>query len=256
MNLPSLGGLPHLFLILFLGSLRLSAKAEEVSLNTHHYLLLGICFFLFYPLMFVLSKHIPMAWAFILSLATIALFILSFLKKITTTEFALSEGIVFLGVFLLLFTLAVLISRMMGLFFVLGGLILIATFMWMAMRTKAVPAIEAIPSEEVGIDESHNAGLAELLAGLKPEPAAKPGAGGVSVLEGVKGFCTFCGQDIAAGYEFCPSCGRGVTKSITCHECGRELCAECGKKFRFCSECGASLEPEPDTKGRKNQKNS
>ncbi|HAV43340.1 TPA: hypothetical protein DCX15_04920 [bacterium] len=253
--------LAPLFLILFLGSLRFSAKNEGIHLGIHHYLLIGICFFLFYPLMFILSRHLPIIWAFALSLPIISLLILGFLGRVTIASFALKRGILFLGIFLFLCTLAILIAEMMGLLFVFSGLLLVAVFMWTSKRIKTEPLKAALPSERIiseeipEIEEFQDEGLSELLVGLKPEPGGELAVGGKRrELEVIKGFCVFCGQDIVVGYHFCPSCGREIPATLICYSCGGTLCTQCAKDFKFCPECGTLLQIQEGDTGLKKEK--
>lgn len=51
--------------------------------------------------------------------------------------------------------------------------------------------------------------------------------------------CSGCGFELQADFRFCPGCGRELDRPTTCPECGQV--ADPGAKF--CSECGASLQP-------------
>jgi len=48
--------------------------------------------------------------------------------------------------------------------------------------------------------------------------------------------CPGCGKPLAAGYIFCPHCGRGLTK--TCPACGKPV----EGSWKACPACGAGLD--------------
>lgn len=65
-------------------------------------------------------------------------------------------------------------------------------------------------------------------------------------------FCLECGEKVASVIQdnivICPSCGKTVTKSKFCPECGYKFitaCPKCGKEIvpgaKFCLECGEKL---------------
>lgn len=232
-----LGWSAPLFLLLFLGCLRFSSMTDYIILDPHHYLLLGISFFLFYPLIFTLSRHLPIEWSFGIAFVIVSILILSFLRRISSMEFAIKRGLLFLLIFLLLCPLAILITKAMSLLFLLGGLILVASFMEVVLRVREVPVKEAAPFE-AGLEEDLDRGLGELLTGLKKEAPKDVQKEGVERLEA---FCAYCGEEVSSGYDFCPSCGKGIPRFATCKECGKELCGECATHYKYCPECGGSI---------------
>jgi hypothetical protein len=57
------------------------------------------------------------------------------------------------------------------------------------------------------------------------------------------GACPGCGKPLAAGYAFCPYCGRGLTK--TCPACGKPV----EESWKACPVCGASVDPGATRQG-------
>ena len=49
--------------------------------------------------------------------------------------------------------------------------------------------------------------------------------------------CRGCGKPLAAGYAFCPYCGKNLTK--TCPVCGKPV----EEDWKACPACGASVDP-------------
>ncbi|OIQ08536.1 double zinc ribbon [Moorella thermoacetica] len=46
--------------------------------------------------------------------------------------------------------------------------------------------------------------------------------------------CSKCGETLAPGDRFCPSCGTPVTPTKPCIQCGHEISTQ----FNFCPQCG------------------
>ena len=53
-------------------------------------------------------------------------------------------------------------------------------------------------------------------------------------------YCSECGNEIEAGFKFCPECGKkNIVRPTSCPDCGAKL----KEKFKFCPECGKDIMP-------------
>jgi hypothetical protein len=220
-----------IFLLLFLGCLKLSSRIDYVSLESHHYLAVGILFFLFYPLMVILSKHLPISWSFGIAFVVICGFVLNFLRHISSLEFAIKRGFVLLAVFLLLCSLATLMKEERNLLLILSALIIVASLTKVFLGGR-----EVVGEKEVLTNEDPKEGLIGLLGDLRKEEGLEK-----EDLKPNRGFCPYCGEEVLEGYEFCPSCGKGTPKFARCKECGKEFYGEEDIQYKYCPECGNAI---------------
>lgn len=69
-------------------------------------------------------------------------------------------------------------------------------------------------------------------------PVKRPApGGGEQAAAPSTGACPACGRSLAAGYTFCPYCGRGLKK--TCPACGKPV----EEGWKACPSCGAGIDP-------------
>lgn len=212
-----------LFALLFIGAIGLSAWVGAPRLNAESHVLLALNFLLFFPLLIFLAGFTGVAVAFWISVGVIALLAVLYAWR-TGGLGMLWRVVVFTGVFLGLFSYAVLHERWTGLLLSAGGIAVVALFMLSHALWPPEPREPESPPDE---DRSPDR--------LVPAPVGNPHP----PAEG--SFCAHCGTALGEGFRFCPSCAQPVHETTACAACGAEVCAACGREFKHCPACGAKL---------------
>jgi len=213
-----------LFALLFIGAVALSGGLGAPRLSTESHVLLALNFLLFFPLLIFLAGVTGVTTAFWTSLGVISVLGVLYAWR-TGGAGMLWRVVVFTGVFLGLFSYAVLHERWTGLLLSVGAIAVIALFMLSHALWPPEPR-EAEPEAPTGDGGP---------GGPMPVPAGNPHP----PAEG--NFCAHCGMELGEGFRYCPSCAKGVHETVACAKCGAEVCAVCGKEFKNCPACGARL---------------
>lgn len=227
-------------MVVFLACLGIALRVSEIRLRLEHYLLMGLGFFLFYPLLIFLASVLGLTAAAALSLLVIGGLVLAFLRKVESTPQPWIYAALLLVVFLGLFSLG-LLTRWRGLLLTAGSILLVGFFMQLATRLKArepvspstpleegePTAIEAVPDVEVEAETEEAAEKEEPIAHVTEATFEK--------------FCPRCGRGLLPDYTFCPGCGHDEWAFLACQHCGRQHYATDRESLAFCPSCGAAF---------------
>ncbi|MFB0536838.1 MAG: hypothetical protein ACETWR_17870 [Anaerolineae bacterium] len=212
-------------MVSFLACLAVALRLSEVRLRLEHYLLMGLGFFLFYPLLIFLASVLGLTAAAALSLLVIGALILVFLRKVESSPQIWVYAALLMVVFLGLFSLG-LLTRWRGLLLTAGGILLVGFFMQLAARLKAREP--ASPPISLG-EESPSV----VEAAVEVEETAEQ-----VTEETFDKFCPRCGRGLLPDYTFCPGCGHDERAFLACQHCGRQHYAADRESLAFCPGCG------------------
>jgi hypothetical protein len=222
--------LTALFLLCWLALMRLEARRVAVE----HTVLLGMGFFLFYPLFIFSAGLLELPLAFILSVVVAGALVVGFGVRVLGGRFVAAYLVPLLIVFYGLLTRGLTEPRTLGVTLVSSAVILLALFMWRVSRRKpqaanvAEPEPPAAPAPvEERAPEPHPAAPEPIQDEQPPVPHAER-------------YCVHCGQRTANDFRFCPQCGKGAQATHTCVQCGLEY-IPAGDLPSFCPACGNSL---------------
>jgi hypothetical protein len=225
-------------MVSFLACLAIALRLSEVGLRLEHYLLIGLGFFLFYPLLIFLASVLGLTAAAALSLLAIGGLVLAFVRRVESSPQIWVYAAFLLVVFLGLFSLG-LLTRWRGLLLTAGGILLVGFFMQLAARFRAKePPSPPISSEEEGATVFEaEVGVEEI--GRIANPA---GADTHQVAEETfEKFCPRCGRGLLPDYTFCPGCGHDERAFLACQHCGRQHYAADRESLAFCPSCGTAF---------------
>jgi hypothetical protein len=220
----------------FLACLAIALRLSEVRLRLEHYLLMGLGFFLFYPLLIFLASVLGLTAAAALSLLVIGGLVVVFLRKVESSSQPWLYAAFLMVVFLGFFSLG-LLTRWRGLFLTTGGILLVGFFMQLAARFKVEEP--PLPSESL---EEAGAKVVEAEMGVEEigRIAHPAGADAHQVTgETFEKFCPRCGRGLLPDYTFCPGCGHDERAFLGCQHCGRQHYAADRESLAFCPSCGA-----------------
>jgi hypothetical protein len=242
-------------------------RLDGVRLPIEHYLLAGLGFFLFYPALVFLSGVFELGLAAAVALPVITALLVIFVGRATASRRAAWQMALLCGVFFGLFSLGMM-SRLRGLLFTAGGLLLVGVFMVLLARRRPVQApprpgpLPEKPPEplaphstepESGSDrdsgheatepregepETEDPACVELTAnpddGLESEPpVAEPPP--------LKRYCPHCGTGLDDAFSFCPGCGRDAKLFRCCPACGAEHYVPAEAELAHCPLCGEEM---------------
>jgi hypothetical protein len=234
---PLFAGLSFLapaLLVSFLACLAMALHLSQVRLRLEHYLLMGLGFFLFYPLLIFLASVLGLTAAAALSLLVISGLILVFLSKVENSPQTWAYAALLLVVFLGLFSLG-LLTRWRGLLLTAGGILLVGFFMQLAARLKAK---EPVPPPALLKEEGQIVAEAEARVEIE-ETVEKREAVAQVAEETFAKFCPRCGRGLLPDYTFCPGCGHDERAFLGCQHCGRQHYAADRESLAFCPGCGS-----------------
>lgn len=221
-------------MVSFLACMASALRLSEVRLRLEHYLLMGLGFFLFYPLLIFLASVLGLTAAAVLSLLVIGGLVLVFLRKVESSPQTWAYAALLLTVFLGLFSLG-LLTRWRGLLLTAGGILLVGFFMQLAARLKAKePASPPTPLEEEG-PTAVEAEVESEETAEKEEPIAQV------TEEAFEKFCPRCGRGLLPDYTFCPGCGHDERAFLVCQHCGRQHYVVDRESLAFCPSCGVAF---------------
>jgi hypothetical protein len=230
---PLFAGLSFLapaLMVSFLACLAMALRLSEVRLRLEHYLLMGLGFFLFYPLLIFLASVLGLTAAAALSLLVIGGLVLVFLRRVESSHQLWAYAAFLLAVFLGLFSLG-LLTRWRGLLLTVGGILLVGFFMQLAARLKAKESASPPASLE---QEGPTVVEAEAKVEVEIEETAEQ-----LTEETFEKFCPRCGRGLLPDYTFCPGCGHDERAFLACQHCGRQHYATDRESLAFCPSCGA-----------------
>jgi hypothetical protein len=225
----------------FLACLAMALRLSEVRLRLEHYLLMGLGFFLFYPLLIFLASVLGLTAAAVLSLLVIGGLILVFLRKVETSSQPWVCAAFLIIVFLGLFSLG-LLTRWRGLLLTVGGILLVGFFMQLAARLKVKEPSSPTPAplEEEGTMIVETAAEAEAKTEVK-EAVEEEDSVTQAAEETFDKFCPRCGRGLLPDYTFCPGCGHDERAFLACQHCGRQHYAADRESLAFCPSCGIAF---------------
>jgi hypothetical protein len=236
----SLSFLAPALMVSFLACLAMALRLSEVRLRLEHYLLMGLGFFLFYPLLIFLASVLGLTAAATLSLLVVIGLVVIFLRKVESSPQPWVYAAFLLIVFLGLFSLG-LLTRWRGLLLTAGGILLVGFFMQLAARLKAKePALPPAPLELE--EEGPTTAEAEVEVGETGQILNPAGAEAHQVAEEpFEKFCPRCGRGLLPDYTFCPGCGHDERAFLGCPHCGRQHYAADRESLAFCPSCGTAF---------------
>jgi hypothetical protein len=144
-----------------------------------------------------------------------------------------------LVVFLGLFALGI-ISPWRSLFFTMGGLILVGSFMVMyaqrAVLPEPPPPPEPEPEDEVSEVEEELVAVEDAVRQISVAEEVS-----VPVQKPVHSHCPHCGRELAEDFGFCPGCGQETTEVQKCEHCGYLQFIPIDSDTRYCVQCGKTI---------------
>jgi hypothetical protein len=220
--------LTALFLLLWLAFTRL----ESPRVAHEHTALLGIGFFLFYPLFIFLAAFVELSLAWALALIVAGALVVGFSVRLLGGRLATIYLIPLLIIFYGLLARGLTEPRYLGLMLVISSVMLLALAMWRLSNRKRPVIATPAPVEE--------AKPSALVQEEAPVEKAKPDVSPVDDDEKDERYCGHCGQRIKGSFKFCPQCGQGTQVTRQCERCGLEYIPS-ENAPSFCPACGNSL---------------
>ncbi len=226
-----------LMTVFFLLCLWVIARLESLRVAAENHVLLGIGFFLFYPLFIFSAGFLELPLAYIIALVVAGAMVLAYGVRVFSKRLAAIYLVPLLVVFFGLMTRALTVERFVdfGLMLVVSGVVLVALFMWRIGQARKLmatsPEPPAGPAPVVGQAPSTPATPVQEAA--KPAPAQAPRP------PSPERYCAHCGKRVEPGFKFCPHCGEDAQVLHKCAACGLEYipaegmpayCPACGKK--------------------------
>ncbi len=258
---------------IFLVTLALLLRSRGVHLRLEAYLLIGLCLVAFYPALTFLSGLVYLYAAAVLALAAISSLVLVFLGISAGWRQTLLPATWLLFVFLGVFSLGQFLPWR-GLVFTIGGVALVATFMWLyaqqARRTAGIaelaeasgnqsPTGEPQSAERLPDDESPRLSIAETApdqagdaSGVVQFQAAAPVRGASDntteplmppivqkdIIPQPVIHCPRCGYALGQDFHFCAGCGYNVQVLNHCPACGKVQLLPVEMDQPHCIYCG------------------
>jgi len=225
-----------LFLLCWLAAMHL----ESLRVAREHLVLLGIGFFLFYPLFIFSAGFMDLPLAFVVSLVVAGALVVGYVVRAIGKQMVTIYLVPLLIVFYCLLTRGLTTPRYLGLMLVVSAVVLAALYMWRVSRHKLLAAATAAPVEEAKpatvVEEEQVAPTAEGIAVPAEEVEPTP----PQHTEDTERYCAHCGQRVERSFQFCPRCGKGAQVTRQCTHCGLEY-IPADNAPSFCPACGNSL---------------
>jgi hypothetical protein len=217
------------------------ARLEALRVAHEHTALLGIGFFLFYPLFIFLAGFVDLSLAFAIALLVAGALVVGYGVRVLGGRLVTVYLIPLLVIFYGLLTRGLTEPRYLGLMLVISSVALVALFMWRFSRRKPPVVEQAAPGEEAKpaapVKEIQPPALVREATVEAPVQEAEPDAARDSDVEETKRYCVHCGQQTARGFRFCPQCGQGTQMTRQCAHCGLEY-IPAGEMPSYCPACG------------------
>jgi predicted RNA-binding Zn-ribbon protein involved in translation (DUF1610 family) len=243
---------------LFLLLLAAIARLEALPVALEHGVLLGIGFFLFYPL-FILGANFmtSLPGAYVIALLVGGLLVFGYGAWMFGRQLAAVYLLPLLIVFYGLLTRGLTESRYLGVMLVISGVILVGLFMWRVSQkrrpTESIsghlfepatpaepePAEQAVAASPVPVGEASAAASPE---SEEPLPAPPEGEEALPppLPKPSERFCIHCGQGVGIEFKFCPQCGEEAQPTRRCARCGLEYVPG-DEALSFCPACGEAI---------------
>jgi len=227
--------LTALFLLFWLAAMRL----ESLRVAREHTMMLGIGFFLFYPLFIFSAGFMDLPLAFVISLIVAGALVVGYVVRAIGKQMVTIYLVPLLIVFYCLLTRGLTAPRYLGMMLVISAVVLAALFMWRVSRHKpqAAPVEEAKPTT-VAEEKQVAPTVEEITAPVEEGEQTPP-----HDAEDTQRYCAHCGQCIESSFQFCPRCGKDAQVTRQCARCGLEYIPT-GEMPGFCPACGNSLAVE------------
>jgi predicted RNA-binding Zn-ribbon protein involved in translation (DUF1610 family) len=219
--------LTMLFLLCWLAAMRL----ESLRVAREHLVLLGIGFFLFYPLFIFSASFMDLPLAFVVSLVVAGTLVVGYVVRAIGKQMVTIYLVPLLIVFYCLLTRGLTAPRYLGLMLVISAVVLAALYMWRVSRHKLLAAETSAPVE----DEQVAPAVEETVAPVEQVEPTPPQHD-----ENTERYCAHCGQRIERNFQFCPHCGKNAQVTRQCTHCGLEYVPS-DNAPSFCPACGNSL---------------
>jgi predicted RNA-binding Zn-ribbon protein involved in translation (DUF1610 family) len=223
--------------VFFLLCLWVITRLESLRVAVENHVLLGIGFFLFYPLFIFSAGFLDVPVAFIIALVVAGAMVMVYGVRVFGRQLAAIYLVPLLVVFFGLMTRALTAQRFLdfGLMLVISSVALVALFMWRIsqVRKLAAPVEEAVAVAVPVVEQAPPADVAPAQETAKPTPTKAPRP------PSPERYCAHCGQRVEASFKFCPHCGEDALVMRRCTACGLEyipaeglpaFCPACGKK--------------------------
>jgi len=228
--------LTALFLLCWLAAMRL----ESLRVAREHLVLLGIGFFLFYPLFIFSAGFMDLPLAFVVSLVVAGALVVGYVVRAIGKQMVTIYLVPLLIVFYCLLTRGLTAPRYLGLMLVISAVVLAALFMWRVSRHKPQAAASVAPVEEAEPTTVAQEEQVAPVAEKNPVPVEEAEQTLPHDAEDTERYCAHCGQRIESSFQFCPQCGKGTQVTRQCAKCGLEY-IPAGEMPSFCPACGNSL---------------
>jgi len=226
----TLAGLAPFLVAFFLASLAVLFNLGKVRLRLEGYLLIGFCLALFFPALTLLSGVVNLSLASLLSFFAISGLIIGFLGLAVSWRQTTLRAAWLLVIFLAVFSLG-LFTPWRSLMLVLGGILLIATFMLAYALRLRIPE----PEEELvtpSTDQEESVRLSEtenVISNVETD------------FEKIDLHCPSCGRLLAEDFLFCPGCGYDAQVIHRCEHCGHKQFIQADLKPTYCIRCGQEV---------------
>jgi hypothetical protein len=234
-----------LLVVAMLGVLFLVYRAENIHLRLESFLLIGFGTVLFYPLLTFMSAALPQVIAALLAFGVVTLLILLYIKRAIASRTSMVRTGLMLVVFLGLFAVGI-ISPWQGLFFTLGGLVLIGTFMtiYAGQALREEPSTPHAEDIDIDAETAHKEIPGEIWEETSEKvisDASIPVKAEDIIPAPTHAHCPHCGRELADDFDFCPGCGKETGEVQRCVHCGYLQVIPDGDKTRYCVKCGTIL---------------
>ena len=230
-----------LLTVLFLVCWLVIGRLEALQVAHEHTALLGIGFFLFYPLFIFLAGFVDLSLAFAIALLVAGALVVGYGVRVLGGRLVTVYLIPLLIIFYGLLTRGLTEPRYLGLMLVISSVALAALFMWRFGRRKQPVVAQATPVEEVKpvapVKEIKQPALVQEANVEAPVAETEPDASQADDVEETKRYCVHCGQQTASSFRFCPQCGQGTQVTRQCARCGLEY-IPAGDMPSYCPACG------------------
>lgn len=214
-----------LLVVLFVTCLAGLHWLSGIRLPFQHYLLAGFGFFLFYPALTFLCAVLDLKLAAAVAMAAVTTLLTLFLGRAAGWRRTWWQTLLLTAVFLGLFSLGAM-SRLRGLLFTTGGLLLVGMFMLPVARYRPPQPVETEPTPQK--DQTIEQEMVE--PPLKKLPSVEPPA--------PSRYCPHCGTPLDEAFSFCPTCGRDANLFRRCPACGSEHYVPHEADLSHCPACG------------------
>ncbi len=217
---------------LFLFCLWAAERLEALKIGLEHNILLGIGFFLFYPLFIFSAGFVDLPLAFALALVVAGALLIGYGVRTLGRQLAVIYLLPLIVVFYGLLSRGLTAQRFLdlGMMLVVSSVLLVALFMWrFSLRRQPITPVAPVQDK-----------AAEAVPIAMAQEAAPQVVKEKSAPKALERFCIHCGQHVDISFKFCPRCGKETQATRKCAGCGLEYIPAEGAPG-FCPACGKKL---------------